>query len=105
MGEPSESSFERLPLPSKLRIDAVCARFEAAWRKGRPDLAAFCAEVPTEERPALLAELLHIEAELRQRAGERPAAEDYLTRFPGHETIIQDVLGFATRPSQVPAAS
>src|SRR5262249_10818013 len=55
--------------------------------------------VPTDERPVLLAELLHIEAELRRRAGERPEAEEYLHRFPGQETVVQAVLGFVTRTS------
>ena len=43
MVESSDSRFAELPLAAKRRIDAICARFEEAWRTGPPDLVAFCA--------------------------------------------------------------
>ena len=40
-----------LPLASLMQIDAVCDRFEDAWRAGeRPDLSSFLAD--TADRPA-----------------------------------------------------
>jgi serine/threonine protein kinase len=87
-----DTSFEQLPLPAKRRIDAVCQRFEAAWRAGRPRLEDFCAGADSSERPVLLAELLYIEVEYRTRAGEQPRAEDYLGRFPDDETVVRAVL-------------
>src|SRR4051812_9038308 len=91
MIDPSDSSFEQLPLDAKRRVDAACERFEEAWRQGRPALEEFCREVPQEEQGVLLAELLHIDIECRRRAGEAPRASDYLPRLPG------------TRPSSAPS--
>jgi tetratricopeptide (TPR) repeat protein len=66
------------------RADRECDRFEAAWRVGqRPRLEDHLAAVPEPERPALLRELLPLEIDYRRLAGERPAAEEYLARFPG----------------------
>src|SRR5262245_48946976 len=92
MIDPSDTSFEQLPLDAKRRVDAVCERFEEAWRQGRPLLEEFCREVPEEERAVLLAELLHIDIECRRRAGESPRAADYLPRLSGHEALIRSVL-------------
>ena len=36
----SDTTFDMLPLEAKLRIDAVCERFEAAWGGDRPPLVA-----------------------------------------------------------------
>jgi serine/threonine protein kinase len=80
-----------MPLAAKRRIDAVCARFEEAWRVGRPAPEAFCNGVPVEDIPVLLTELLYIDIECRRRLGETPAAGDYLSRFPGRETVVQEV--------------
>ena len=84
MPEQSESRFEQMPLAAKRHIDSVCARFEEAWRAGRPEVESFCNGASADEMPALLSELLHIDIECRRRAGERPTASDYLTRFPSH---------------------
>jgi serine/threonine protein kinase len=102
MPEHSETRFEQLTLPAKRRIDATCARFEEAWRAGRPRLEAFCEGASADELPALLTELLHVEAEFRRRAGEKPSAAEYLTRFPAQQAIVHEVFPNAeqafTRP-------
>src|SRR5215831_9561580 len=97
MADFPDTTFEQLPLPAKRRIDAVCARFEHAWREGRPQLESFFGEVPEDERPVLFAELLHIDVEFRRRAGEDPQPGDYLARFPGQESVIHLVLPAAAR--------
>ena len=65
------------------QIDAVCDRFEVAWRNGqRPDIAEFLAEVPANVRPQLFRDLLSLDLEYRRRLGEQPDAQSYCERFP-----------------------
>src|SRR5262249_35205241 len=73
--------------PLSRRGDEVCDRFEAAWKAAtragaRPRIEEYLAEVPEAQRPALLCELIPLEADYRRRAGERPRPEDFLMRFP-----------------------
>jgi len=82
------SRFEMLPIEAKRRIDAICTQFEAAWKNGRPQLEAFYASADEADKPALLIELLHIELEFRQRAGESPQLADYAGRFPDKLELI-----------------
>src|SRR5262249_19087284 len=71
------------PLEVAQRLNAVCRRFERAWRDGRrPVLAAYLDEVSSEEQPGLFRELLALEVELRTDAGQPPTAEEYLACFP-----------------------
>src|SRR5262249_47474727 len=86
-------TFESLPLDAKQRVDAACRRFEEAWKTGRPDLSAFLAEVRSAEQVAAFVELLHIDVERRQQAGEPLRAEEYLGRFPDHAAAIRTALG------------
>src|SRR5688572_12254394 len=56
-------------------------RFEQAWRESpSPDLAGFLPDGA--ERQQALIDLVHIDLEMRARAGLPFAAEDYLARFP-----------------------
>lgn len=78
-----------LPLTSLKKIDALCRRFEAAWKEGRaPDIETFLAEVDEAEREALFRELLQVELHYRSRQGERISPEDYLRRFPAWEPVV-----------------
>ncbi len=64
-------------------IDAVCDRFEKAWRNGqRPDFAEFLADAPVHARPQLFRDLLSLDLEYRRRLGEQPDARSYCERFP-----------------------
>ena len=86
MSDERETSPEAGPLtPGRAgRIDEACDRFEAEWRAGRrPRIEDVLAATGPEAGPGLLRELLALEVELRARAGERPAREDYAARFPG----------------------
>jgi hypothetical protein len=59
-------------------VDAVCHRFETAWRDGRgPCIEDHLVEVPEPARPVLLAELIAVERELRAARGEQPTAAEY----------------------------
>src|SRR5262245_34150255 len=70
-------------------IDALANHFDRAWRAGlRPRIEDVLAGVAAERRALLLAELLRVELEYRQAAGEAPSIQEYLIRFPAdNETI------------------
>ena len=72
----SESSGPIGEVPPALgrRIDAVCDRFEAAWRSGTaPRLEDFLVGWEGAERAALLHELLALDADYRKaRRASRP---------------------------------
>jgi hypothetical protein len=72
------------PLALAQRVDAACARFEAAWQSGgRPRLEDYLGATTEPERTAVLRELLRLEVEYRLRRGETPRPEEYRDRFPG----------------------
>src|SRR5262245_22010650 len=73
--------------------EAALERFERAWNQGaRPDLADFLApDQPWGAR--LLLELVHVELELRLRAGEPARVEEYLNRFPALAADRADLVG------------
>jgi eukaryotic-like serine/threonine-protein kinase len=82
---------ETLPLSPVRRLESVCDRFEDAWRVGdRPSLEEFWEK--GEASPDLLRELLVLDVAYRTRSGERPRPDEYLARFPGHESTIGDAL-------------
>ena len=90
----------RSPLSQRDRLDALCARFEEAWRAGQsPRIEAFLAGIPRRRGragPRCLLELLALEVELRQerrRADLRSAC--YQQRFPDHADVVARV--FADR--------
>jgi WD40 repeat protein/predicted Ser/Thr protein kinase len=75
------------------RIDRLCDRFEAAWKKGRrPRLERYLAYVPAEAQPELIRELLVLEFEYRLENGERPELPEYHRRFPQHAALLDALL-------------
>jgi serine/threonine-protein kinase len=97
-------------------VDRACDAFEAAWKAGRrPCLEDHLAAVPEAERPALLRELVLLEAAYRRLAGERPTAEEFLARFPAldrdwlsgllRQDTVSEVTAIATAPTAVPGDS
>ena len=83
-----------MPRAELMRIDAVCDRFERAWRAGdRPELATFLAEDPgpPPARARLFHGLLTLEVEFRIGRGEIPDPRVYLDRFPEYATLIPAV--------------
>jgi eukaryotic-like serine/threonine-protein kinase len=83
MSDDPATALENLP-PTLLRhAEGVCRRFEAAWKAGqRPRIEDHLRDTPEPERCALLRELIEVEVEYRQRAGEAPLAEEFQRRFP-----------------------
>lgn len=74
--------LEDLSLSLLEQVDAVCERFERAWKLARsgqapPDLAAALAEVPAAAREHLFRELLGLDLEYRRARGEQPTPADY----------------------------
>ncbi len=85
-------------------IDAAAVRFEQEWKAGtRPRIEDFLAEVDESRWPLLLEELLRVERELLQRAGEEPDAEEYRRRFPDSVAVVNAVFspdpGRSSRPA------
>src|SRR5262245_31717533 len=63
-------------------FEDIIRRFEKAWQGGgRPDIARYAPE-SLPDRARLLLELVHVDLDLRTRAGDTPHVEDYLQRFP-----------------------
>src|SRR5262249_28302098 len=92
----------RPPRPSE-RVDAACDRFEAAWRAGdTPCIEDFLAGADPDDRPALLAELVALERELRRRGGQRPSLEEYLRRFPADSGAVRAAFGAQPGPGTPP---
>ena len=84
-----------LPLAAAIQIDRACARFENAWRAGQPISIEAVLEDPVEagpDRSGLLVELLGLELELRQEAGEPFSIARYHERFPEHADLVTRAL-------------
>jgi hypothetical protein len=96
----SDLSFASLCNTTWLGRVSVLADFESAWRAGdRPSIEAFLPPDRTADT-GLLVELIHLELELRHRAGEPIEAADYLRRFPdlaASDQRIRDLIGAVDR--------
>src|SRR5262245_53859242 len=78
--------------PLALRIERVCNRFEAACKAGlRPQIEHYLAQTPEPDRLVLLGELLAVEAEYRQKRGERTPREGPGRPFSGRADPLGDV--------------
>lgn len=86
------------PAPSRHDYDSIVAtcleplvrRFDEAWQRGeRLDIETLL-PVDAENRRIVRIELIHLELELRLKAGEAVRVEEYLTRFPelAHERQV-----------------
>jgi WD40 repeat protein/tRNA A-37 threonylcarbamoyl transferase component Bud32 len=81
-------------LPSALwdEMQSVLEDFESVWRRGeRPDLNAYLRPGPALYFP-LLVELVHVDLELRLKAGDGARVEEYLRRYPGLSRERQTLL-------------
>ncbi len=73
-------------------IDSAAVRFEQEWKKGtRPRIEEFLADLDEPRKPPLLEELLRVERELLERAGEAPDVDEYRRRFPNSLAVINAV--------------
>ena len=92
LGPNSEISVQR-----QATIDQLADRFEREFRDGSaPRIEDFLPSEASELRPHLLRELLALELELRRNAGEQPAMDEYLQRFPEDRAIVESVFMPAT---------
>jgi WD40 repeat protein len=99
------SPFDELPVADRRLIDCICTRFEAAWKQGsRPCLEDHLHEVAVSLRPHLLRELLLLDLEYRQRAGDTLLPNDYANRFPEHADLIAEIGQFPSTRIAAPAA-
>ncbi len=99
MNPASRSSQAALPLPLLRQLDALCYRFETAWKAGqRPHIEDYLAEMPSPGIAALLRELLALEMAYRSRRGETLVLDEYERRFPAHAPLLQQVFAEAMTP-------
>jgi tRNA A-37 threonylcarbamoyl transferase component Bud32 len=106
MNPPKEPIAETLSTLELERIIAVCERFEADWKAGRPgSIEAELAAADEAIRPELFRELLALEVELRRRRGEIAEPDVYLARFPDHGDTIRKVIGDPARDSPGPVGN
>ncbi len=89
----SDQSHPASESPSLLRrVDAVCNRFEDAWRAGQqPRIEDYLSAVPESDQPALLRELLKLELAYRRDRGDTLLPEEYQQRFPEYAGVIRAV--------------
>src|SRR6516162_11253762 len=78
---PGDETVPTPPTEDWPALEAAVKRFEDTWRQGaRPAIDAY---VPAGGRCGrLLIELVHLELELRLKAGEAARTEEYLARYP-----------------------
>jgi serine/threonine protein kinase len=98
------------------RVDALCNRFEEAWKAAegenqRPGIEEFLAELAEIERAALLRALIALDVDYRCQRGESPRPEEYLARFPTldpawlQRTVLQPAVEDAKRAASATAAA
>jgi hypothetical protein len=64
-------------------LDQVCTELERGFSDGpKTSIEVLLNKIPDKLRDRALGELIAVEAELRQKAGETPAWEDYASRVP-----------------------
>jgi serine/threonine protein kinase len=79
-----EVDFGDLPLVDLKKLDAICNRFEQAWRGGgRPVIEDFLKMMDEPARSKLSRELVLVDLECRRAVGEVPMRSEYASRFPG----------------------
>lgn len=83
---------KKLPIEALERIDNLCSEFEGKWQSNQPPTieSLLPRDLPEHERNALLAELIVLDVDYRQRRGETPTAQEYLDRFPDDSALIKE---------------
>ena len=75
-------------------VDKEAVRFEQAWKEiPRPQIEDYLADLTEPRRGLLLEELVRVERQLRQRAGEAPSPAEYHDRFPDDAAAVDAALG------------
>ena len=72
-------------------IDAICDRFEAAWKAGqRPRIEDYLCLLPEQARVSLFRQLLAVDLHYRQAAGESVDESQYRERFSHYQNAVAD---------------
>ncbi len=78
-------------------IDQVCGDFRNQWKTGfRPAFEDYLTRVPENASETLFRNLLAVDIRYRQRGGDVPKAEDYLSTFPQFKRAIGDAFHYST---------
>jgi serine/threonine protein kinase len=86
------------PASPTTRIDRACDEFEKACRAGNvPMIEEFLLRAVPDDRDRLLAELLEIELDFRQRSRSFVQVEDYRVRFPDQAELVDKVFNRIVR--------
>jgi serine/threonine-protein kinase len=101
---------DSLPVSVQLRLEEVCARFEAAWKAAgsaapAPRIEEYLGAAAGPERAALLRELLRLDLHYRTRAGDTPTPEEYRRRLPGHQSAVAALFATVVLPAATGPAS
>jgi hypothetical protein len=76
--------FETLSADARARLESIIERFEDARQRGeRPDLAEYLPKHDS-DRLHVLTELVHVDLEMRLKAGEPARVEEYLADAGEH---------------------
>ncbi len=96
--------YRALTVEQKLRVDAVCDRFEADQHAGRrPRIEDYLPEVSEDIRPALLLELITLDIEWSRRRDVTLNPAGYLARFPQlNASDLDDLVGSPAAVSKPP---
>ena len=92
---------KKLPIEALERIDDLCADFERNWQQDQPTSieSVLQVDLPEPEHEVLLAELIALDIDYRQRRGDPPNQQEYLERFPGHGLVIEDLFSDQDKPT------
>jgi len=80
-------------------VDERAERFERDWKRGgdRPRIEDYLADLAAPKRTRLAEELVRVERELRQSAGEAPTPEEYHRRLPDERAAVDAAFGIEDR--------
>ena len=82
--------MDDLDLDLRRQIDVVCSQFERDWRnRFAPRIEDYLLQIPAPGRDCGLCELILVEIDLTQSAGEHVDIAHYFERFPGHKQLVQ----------------
>ena len=88
-------------ISTRRQIDEICNEFEQQWSADeRSDFGSFLTRIDESHRHILLKLLLEVEIELRRKAGQPIAADDY--RYLGDEAVslVEELL--SSSPAESP---
>jgi eukaryotic-like serine/threonine-protein kinase len=104
MSEPQRDELSKFA--GKIRLDAICDRFESLWMSGqRPSMEKLLLEASEAERGELFEHLLSLELEYRLREQEQPTAGEYLATYPCYGPQIEKAFSELKKSTQKGADS